>query len=50
MIEVERKGPDGAIAVVAIDRAERRNALNGETIRLLTQAFEGCATTFPSRS
>lgn len=41
MIEVERKGPDGAIAVVAIDRAERRNALNGETIRLLTQAFEG---------
>lgn len=40
MIDVRRSGPNDAIAIVAIDRAERRNALNGEVIQGLTQAFE----------
>ena len=40
MIDVQRTGPDDAVAIVAIDRPERRNALNGEVIHGLTQAFE----------
>lgn len=39
MITVERAGPDNRIAVVSLDRPERRNAMNGETIQALLQAF-----------
>lgn len=41
MIQVERTGPDGTIAIVTIDRPERRNAMDGATIQGLLDAFAG---------
>lgn len=41
MIEQKRIGADEAIAIIAIDRAKSRNALSGDVISALSEAFAG---------
>lgn len=43
MIHVEDRGEDGRVRLVTIDRPERRNALNLETLSELLVAVEGAA-------